>query len=170
MTETDTATVQPDADDQTDQDATDQPVDDAATTDVTAASGDDSDADEDHGPNTEAARYRKRLREVEAERDGLAERLAGYQRSECEAAVADLLDVPTDIWDVGQADPALFYSDDGTLNDAELRAAAGAIVDQRPRLAKQTEPSRSPNWGQVSAGHAPPGSGGPSWGDIINPR
>lgn len=166
MTDTDTAATQLDADNQTDTNTTDQPADELA---APGANDNGTDSDEDHAPNTEAARYRRQLREAQAERDGLAERLAGYQRSECEAAVADLLDVPTDLWDVGQADVNAFYGDDGTLNDAELRAAAGAIVEQRPRLAKQPETPPTPNWGQVSAGHAPPGSG-PSWGDIINPR
>lgn len=171
MTETTDTGAQADADDQTDPTALDD------TTDATGAdsgdnTGDDGDTDgiaDAASPNAEAAKWRTRLREVEAERDHLAEQLAGYRRRECEAAVADVLDQAGDLWDIGQVEPADFFGDDGTLNDAELRAAADALVEQRPRLAKQPELARSFNWGQVSAGHAPPGAG-PSWSDIINPR
>jgi hypothetical protein len=102
-------------------------------------------------PNSEAARWRTKLRETETQLGALTERLTGYQRRECESAVADLLEEPGDLWDIGQADVSAFYSDDGTLDEDELRAAAGALADQRPRLAKPQGP-RHLNFGQ----YAPP--------------
>jgi hypothetical protein len=115
-------------------------------------------------PNSEAARYRVQLRETQTERDTLAERLTGYQRRECEATVADLLDVPADLWEVAQAAVAAFYNDDGTVNEAELRAAAGALIEQRPRLAK---PGRPPaQWGQNSGQERGYGDA-VGWGDVI---
>jgi hypothetical protein len=125
--------------------------------------GDEGDALES-SPNSEAARYRTRLRETEAERDQLAERLAGYRRGECERAVADLLDVPADLWDVGLAEAGQFYGEDGELDEAELRAAAGALIEERPRLGKPGPGPRQ--WGQHSA--ALPAEG-PSWHNVINP-
>jgi hypothetical protein len=114
-------------------------------------------------PNSEAARYRMRLRETEAERDQLAERLTGYQRKECEAAVADLLDVPADLWDVGLAAAGQFYTEAGELDEGQIRAAAGALLEERPRLAKAPE---TPSfWGQTSGPATP--SSGPSWADVI---
>jgi hypothetical protein len=126
----------------------------------------DEDGAAEANPNSEAARYRTRLRETEAERDTLAERLAGYQRGECERAVADLLDVPADLWDVGLAEAGQFYTDDGQLDEGQIRAAAGALLEERPRLARPDAPKQ---WGQHSAG-PPPVESGPSWSSVINPR
>jgi hypothetical protein len=115
-------------------------------------------------PNSEAARYRVQLREAEAKRDTLTERLTGYQRRECEAAVADLLDVPGDLWEVGQADVGVFYNDDGTVNADDLRAAAAALIEQRPRLGKPVVTQRWQNAGQHTG--KPPGKTG--WDSVIN--
>jgi hypothetical protein len=120
--------------------------------------------DSEPTPNSEAARYRVQLREAEAARDVLAERLTGYQRRECEAVVADVLDVPADLWDVAQADITAFYNEDGTVNEAELRAAATALVEQRPRLGRPQDPR---NWGQHGA---TPSGGSVGWGTVIGPR
>ena len=57
-------------------------------------------------PNAEAARYRTQLRAAEAERDTLAERLTSYQRRAAEAAIADILDEPGDLFDIGGVDLA----------------------------------------------------------------
>lgn len=114
--------------------------------------------------NSEAAKYRRQLRDAEATRDKLAERLTGYQRRQCEAAVADLLEQPGDLWDLGKADPTAFFGEDDTLNDAELRAAAGALLDMRPGLAKQPTPGPRV-WGQH--GGTPPGRAGIGWTDVL---
>ena len=114
-------------------------------------------------PNSEAARWRVKLREAEAERDALAERLTGYQRRECEAAVADLLEMPEDLWEIGQADVATFYTDDGSLDEAQLRAAAGALCEMRPKLAKP----RGPRWQDFGQGSKPPPSPGVGWGAVL---
>ena len=119
-------------------------------------------APENESPNSEAARYRVRLRETEAERDQLAERLAGYQRREVEAAIADVLDVPSDLWEVGNTDVTALYGEDGNLDEAAALGAAAALAEQRPRLAKVKEPTK---WGQYSAPHP----GGSSWAAVIKP-
>ena len=128
---------------------------------------DRAEADKDSS-NAEAGRYRRQLRAAERERDTLAERVTAYQRRECEAAVADLRHEPADIWEIGKAELAQFYSDDGALRDDELRAAAGALIEQRPRLAKSEAETPQPrNWGQYGAiSPAQP----PSWGAVIGPR
>lgn len=119
--------------------------------------------DPEPSPNSEAARYRVQLREAEAARDALAERITGYQRRECETAVADLLDEPGDLWTIGQADMSTFYTDDGELDEAELRAAAGALIEARPKLAKPPG-DRHHNFGQ----YAPPPPAPPvGWGAVI---
>ncbi|MDX1890118.1 hypothetical protein [Mycolicibacterium sp. 050158] len=113
-------------------------------------------------PNSEAARYRVERNELRAERDALSERLTGYQKRECEAAVANLLDVPADLWEIGQADVTVFYDDDGNLNHDELLAAAGALIEQRPRLGR-TQGPRHQNFGQYAP--APPGKLG--WESVV---
>ncbi|MEE2855401.1 MAG: hypothetical protein VX424_22430 [Actinomycetota bacterium] len=119
----------------------------------------------DASPNSEAARWRRQLREVEAERDALTERVQGYMRRECESMVSDLLDVPADLFEIGQVDVTAFYDEDGTLNEGELRAAAGALLDMRPRLGKpRPEGPRWQNFGQHSP---PPPPRGSSWGDVL---
>lgn len=116
-------------------------------------------------PNSEAARWRRQLREVEAQRDALTDRVRGYQRRECESMVADLLDVPADLFDIGQIDITAFYDEDGTLNEGELRAAAGALLEERPRLGKpQPTGPRWQNFGQYAP---PPPARGAGWSDVL---
>ena len=126
-----------------------------------------TDTSQEPTPNSEAARYRTQLRDEQAKHTATTERLTGYMRREAEAAVADLLDVPGDLFEIGGADLATFFDDGGALDEAELRAAAGALVEQRPRLAK---PGRPPaQWGQTS-GPERPVEREPGWGDVIGGR
>ncbi|OBF95714.1 hypothetical protein A5773_13900 [Mycobacterium sp. 852014-52450_SCH5900713] len=142
----------------------DQHADQPETGPTDDAEGIDSEP-HDSSPNAEAARYRRQLREVEAERDGLAERLQGHQRREVEAMVADLLDVPADLFDIGQVQASDFYNDDGTLNEGELRAAAGALLEERPRLGKpRPAGQRWQNFGQFAP---PPPQRGAAWSDVL---
>ena len=113
--------------------------------------------------NAEAARYRVRLRETETERDTLAGRLDTMRRRECHHAVADLLEEPTDLWELGRADPNSFYNDTDDLDVDQLRQAAETLLAQRPRLAKAT-PAPPKQWGQHGA--TPQGSGA-NWGDVM---
>lgn len=152
--------------------ATDSQTPDAATDGTGPApepgSGDTSaenDAPEPNPTNSEAARYRVERNQARTERDALAQRLAAYQRRECEAAVADLLDVPGDLFDIGGAELAGFYTEDGSVNEAELRAAAGALLEQRPRLAKQQTGHQRRSWGQHSA--APPVEDNSGWQRVL---
>lgn len=120
--------------------------------------------DPDPSPNSEAARWRTKLRETEAQRDTLADRMIGYQRRECELAIADLLDEPTDIWEIGQAEVSAFYGDDGALDEAQLRAAAGALCDMRPKLAKPA----GPRWQNFGQGMKPPPPPSIGWESVIS--
>jgi hypothetical protein len=147
-----------------------QPADNNPTSDSPPADVDTADTsgtpetEQEPSPNSEAARWRTKLRDAETQRDALTERLTGYQRRECEAAVADLLDEPGDLWEIGQADLSAFYNEDGTLDEAELRAAAGALCEMRPKLAKPPGP-RHQNFGQFTPPPPPPKIG---WGTVIS--
>jgi hypothetical protein len=117
----------------------------------------------DPSPNSEAARWRTKLRETEAERDTFIERLTAYQRRECEAAVSDLLDEHADLFEIGQANVTDFYNDDGTLNVDELLGAAAALCDMRPKLAKP----RGPRWQNFGQGSKPPPPPRLGWDSVL---
>jgi hypothetical protein len=119
-------------------------------------------------PNSEAARWRVRLRETEVERDALAERITGYQRRDAETVVADMLAVPADLWEIGGADLAACLNDDGTPNEDAIRSAAAAVIEQRPGLAKNPGAGGPSRWGQGGNGRRPASSVG--WGDVIRKR
>lgn len=124
--------------------------------------------EEQESPNSEAARYRVERNEARTERDALAGRVTSMQRRECEAAVADLLEQPADLWDLGKADAADFYSDTDELNHDDLRAAAAALVESRPGLAKQKKFDGPRNWGQTSES-VPTGTTS-SWDQVVKGR
>lgn len=79
--------------------------------------------------------------------------------------MAEILDVPADLWDVAGLDVAGFYNDDGTLDEDKVRFAAGTLAEMRPRLAKPPAPQAS--WGQGSGGIRPVGGQDASWNDVI---
>ena len=69
--------------------------------------------------------------------------------------------VPSRLAGRRQADVKAFYGEDGTL--AELRAAAGALIDQHPRLGKRAGP-RWQNFGQFSP---QPTAGRVGWDSVL---
>jgi hypothetical protein len=78
--------------------------------------------------NKEAARYRRRLRSTEQERDQLAERVTALQRAEVERlATADDLR-PAALW--ASAELGDLLSDDGTVDEAKVSQAIGAAREQ----------------------------------------
>ncbi|MCI1788420.1 MAG: hypothetical protein LKI58_10230 [Actinomyces sp.] len=79
--------------------------------------------DEEHkGSSAREIRYRRRLREVEAERDTLTETVADLQRSIAEGLLTDILDKPASLWltdhKVGD------YFEDGQIDAEQLQADA----------------------------------------------
>lgn len=81
-------------------------------------------------PNREAAKYRRRLREVESERDDLVARHGALQRQVVEGMVSRLGD-PKDLW-VGGVDLAEVVAEDGSVDPALVRAAVDRVVDAHP--------------------------------------
>lgn len=127
---------------------------------------DESDTGQE-SPNSEAARYRIERNEARAERDNLAGRLATMQRRACESAVADLLEQPADLWDIGHADVAEFFSDADELDTDVLRGIVGTMLETRPGLAKQKKFDGPRNWGQ---GGAIPPAASSRWSDVVRGR
>jgi len=85
----------------------------------------------------EAARHRRRLREVEAERDALAETVATYRRREAEAVAGTTLQSGGDLWAAG-VDLAELLGEDGTVDEARVRAAVAKVTEERPHWRRKT--------------------------------
>lgn len=109
-------------------------------------------------PNAEAARYRTKLREVEAEREGLAERLTSYQRREVERLAAERLTRPSDVWLDG-AEAAALLDENGDVDPEAVRAAVLAVLDGRPQLGHQVA--------DHGGGKRELAGRGVSWGDVL---
>jgi hypothetical protein len=85
----------------------------------------------------EAASYRRRLRDAEAERDGLRERLDGYERAEVERLAGDAgLQVPADVWQFGTSLDTL-RGGDGSIDHEAVNGLVAEIVKDRPGLQAQ---------------------------------
>ena len=132
-------------------------TDDQTTTEATEATEVDDQAQPENKAGREAARYRHRAKEAEAERDALAEQLTALRR----AAVEDRLKaqhVPAaGFWAAGvQLDDLL--DDDGNLDDEKIKTAADHAVETLglervgvhmrpvPGEGRTTSPSPTPSW------------------------
>ncbi|WP_142391347.1 hypothetical protein [Mycobacterium sp. ENV421] len=127
MTTTDTPGTEPNST-ETEAAAVDSTETPAADSEVDEDQGADEDQDDaaDEGPGREAAKYRRRLRDTEAERDALAARVEALQRAEVErqATVGGLK--PAALWASG-TELAGLLGDDGTVDESKVSAAiAGA--------------------------------------------
>jgi hypothetical protein len=123
----------PDTNDPTGQ-ATDAPVSTTPVPDPPPADDPapepETDGPEKKGPAAEAARYRTRLREVEAERDQLAVGLSTMRRGLVDGALYGLLKVPPATFWADEADPTDYVADDGTLDLDKVAARVNAARTQ----------------------------------------
>lgn len=98
----------------------------ADTPDVLNLTGQDTPtptpAPADDTGNREAASYRRRLRETEAERDTLRDRLAAVQRAEVEHIAAKDLAKPAGLWAAG-VNLSDLLDDTGNVDPAKVREA-----------------------------------------------
>lgn len=90
---------------------------------------DDEEPDEDTKGGREAAKYRRRLRDTEAERDALSERVASLQRAEAERMAAATLAKPAGLWATG-TDLADLLGEDGNIDASKVTTAATAARDE----------------------------------------
>ena len=77
--------------------------------------------DESTNPGREAARYRRQLRDVEAERDTLTDQLAAARRTLVEHGLGN---VPAGAFWTLNPDPAALLDDDGNVDPAKVAEAA----------------------------------------------
>lgn len=88
----------------------------------------------------EAARYRRRLRATEAERDQLSERVKVLQRAEVERRAAGRLATPGDLW-LTDAELADMLDDDGVVDGEKVNATVDRILADRPNWQRTTAPA-----------------------------
>lgn len=79
-------------------------------------------------PGREAAKYRTRLREAEAERDALAERLAVLQRAEVERVAGTKLENPAGLWAAG-VELEQVLDEDGNVDPDKVTEATVAAAE-----------------------------------------
>lgn len=116
--------------------------------------------DPQDGPGREAAKYRRRLRDTEAERDTLAGQVQTLQRAEAERLAADVLAVPADLW-LTDTDLETVLTD-GMVDADKVTALAEQITGTRPGLAVPAL-----DLGQGARG--PAGSSPVTWTQVLQP-
>lgn len=141
-------------------------VGEEATGDRENASQDVSESTEDgqQGGGNEAARYRRRLRDTERERDALAQQVTTMQAAEVTRLAAETLADPGDLLALGTGLADVLT--DGTVDPDKVHRAAAALVKSRPNL-RRTPPFSRAGIGQERPGGTGPRSGA-SWNDLIS--
>ena len=84
---------------------------------------DTDDTETTGNPNKEAAKYRRQLRDVEAERDALTGQVEAMQRAMIESEVARAGYKPAAFWSRDENTADQFFTDDGTLDTDALSEA-----------------------------------------------
>lgn len=155
-----------------------EPAQNVSVTGLTAAEDDPghtpgtpegSDAPESRGAaNTEAAKWRTRLRDAECERDQLAGRVEVLQRAEILRAAGDLAE-PNDLFTLGGITLEDLLDEDRNVDAEKVTEAVAALLDSRPGLhknARHPAQQRYRQYGQ-SAGTYIGGGSGVTWGDAL---
>jgi hypothetical protein len=110
---------------------------------ATETSADTAENGDDRGGNREAAKYRRQLRDAEAQRDDLSDRLATLQRREAERLAAEHLADGADMWR-GGLDLAALLDGDGNLDPNKVADAAHATRKAHPHWAAPRPHKRNP--------------------------
>ncbi|MGW4019930.1 hypothetical protein [Streptomyces sp. NPDC005009] len=122
----------------------------------------DTPENETVSPNTEAAKYRRKLREAESHVEALSDRVNTLIRRDIEQRVADRLSVPGDLFDLGKHNISDLLNEAGEVDEEKLSGAVAALIESRPGLAK------AKGWGSVGGSArsavAPPA---PTWSDAL---
>lgn len=118
----------------------------------------------------EAARYRVRARDAEAQRDALSAQVLALQRREAERLAGERLSVAGDLWDVAQAQLADLLGEDGTVDPDRVTAAVDALVRSRPGLDRNAVRQVRPDLSQGARGGREPSEPGQAWADALAGR
>ncbi len=125
--------------------------------------------DEERGANSEAAKWRRKLRDAETQLTTLAERMDGIQRAEIERLAGHHLQDGADLWRDSSIEPDTLLGDDGRVDVTKVADAAKGVLAQHPhwqRRSPMTEPTSSVN-GNGRVGEGKPA---PTFADAFKPR
>lgn len=140
-----------------------------------AVAFEDGDTAADEGSDREAAKYRRRLREVEAERDTLATVVDHLRRAELERIAtagppgAPRLHTAADVFADGE-DLADLLDDDGRVDAALVRARIEERTQDRPYLRADLgprPPAPTRSQGMSASGPDSPRDTGEAWVDLL---
>ena len=108
----------------------------------------------------EAAMRRRQLRETEAERDALRQRLDERDRADVERLAGERFTDPRDVWAVTGLDE--LRADDGTIDMEKVKAEFSRIEKDRPHWRKSANPMPD-----LHAGARPQAPEPPSFGATV---
>lgn len=111
-------------------------------------------------------RYRQRLRETEAERDTLLQRLQGMQRNEVQRLVSDRLADPADLWRDANLEDML--DDDGNIDTAKVDAHISTLLEEHPHWA--ADKPKTPSGALKSGAMAPSAPRRDPWLTAFTPK
>ncbi len=114
--------------------------------------------------NSEAAKYRTRLRAVEAERDTLAQRVARLQQVEVDRLVAERMADPEDLRVLGGVALPDLLDDEGEVDPGKVEQAVDSLLARKPRLASDYQPDAE---GFDGGARQSVSSSGASWGSVL---
>lgn len=117
--------------------------------------------EQESGGNEEAAKYRRRLREVEAERDQLAEQVQGFRQADVERRAADALQDPSDIWRAGVQLNDVLDENSGELDEDKLAETIKQVTEEHPGWKKR------PIGIDEDQGKTSDTTVGPSWSGLL---
>lgn len=112
------------------------------------------------------ARYRQRLRETEAERDALLQRVEHMQRGEVQRLTADRLADPQDLW--RETELADLLDEHGNIDTTKVDSRVGALLGEHPHWATPT-PRVVDSRKLKSGAHAPEGPRKDPWVSAFSP-
>jgi hypothetical protein len=115
-----------------------------------------------NNPNAEAAKYRTRLRETEAERDALVQRVELLQRTELERVAGAHLASPADLLTLSGNALADYLTESGDIDPDKVHFDAQVILSERPGL-RPNAPAYDPTQGTGSN----PGKQAPTFADLL---
>jgi hypothetical protein len=129
-------------------------------------------ADSDSGSGkftAEAAKWRVRCRELEAEKAQLTARIDAMHTATIETIAATKLAQPGDLLALGATDLASLRGDDGELDAERVSRAVDALLTLRPGLAVLPEQELPPTFdGGVRT--SPARASGPTYSDVLSGR
>lgn len=175
-----------------------EPMTENPNTEATEAPADEQQPEEqpqdDTRPSREAARYRTRLRDAEAQLEAAQGQVESMREQLLQHALGQTIDIPGDLYpgsspvdmdtmrpkpvpvflrrtsdlcDLGGVEKADLFAEDGSINHDAIGKAAGKLFQQRPELFNEPGANQAPGLGEGNTEYADPSSG---WDNIVKGR